>query len=148
MAIRNARQDAGLEPQTWLAANVCFTDADARAATEALSEAVARLARVRIQIVETRDALDAVAPASALAVLERAAEARLTADASDLERERLRLQKERGDAEGLLAGARGRIANAQFLAKAPPDVVAGARARVAELEERIARLDERLAATR
>ena len=41
--------------------------------------------------------------------------------------------------------ARGRLANDAFMAKAPPPVVEGARAREAELADQVERLEERLA---
>ncbi len=45
--IRNARADAGIEPATWLEAELRFDDAERSAAFEALADVVARLARVR-----------------------------------------------------------------------------------------------------
>jgi valyl-tRNA synthetase len=56
----------------------------------------------------------------------------------DEERERLRAELESLDAE--IGRARGRLSNAQFLAKAPDHVVEGNRARLAELEERRERI--------
>ncbi|MFO1540611.1 MAG: hypothetical protein ACKOTZ_09265 [Chloroflexota bacterium] len=56
------------------------------------------------------------------------------------ERDRARLDKELAEAERMLAGAQARLADASFLAKAPPPVVAGAQARADELAERVARL--------
>ena len=60
-------------------------------------------------------------------------------------RDRARMDRELADAEGMLAAARGRLANEAFVSKAPPAVVEGARARAAELEEfgGCARLAER-----
>jgi valyl-tRNA synthetase len=54
--------------------------------------------------------------------------------------ERGRLEAELGRLEGEIARARERLANRQFLAKAPPEIVAGNRRRLAELEERRERL--------
>ena len=59
-------------------------------------------------------------------------------------RDRARLEKELTEAEGHLAAARARLANAAFTAKAPPAVVEGARTREAELADQVARLRERL----
>ena len=50
--------------------------------------------------------------------------------------ERLRLERELAKLDGEIAGAERRLANEQFLAKAPPAVVAGNRERLAELHER------------
>ena len=55
-----------------------------------------------------------------------------------------RLEKELAEAEGFLAAARARLANEAFTSKAPPAVVEGARAREAELADKVARLRERL----
>jgi valyl-tRNA synthetase len=54
--------------------------------------------------------------------------------------ERGRLEAELGKLEGEIARARERLANRQFLAKAPAEIVAGNRRRLAELEERRERL--------
>ena len=62
--------------------------------------------------------------------------------AAALDRERL--ERELAEAEGWLVAARARLANDAFMAKAPPSVVEGARAREAELAEQVARLRERL----
>jgi valyl-tRNA synthetase len=56
------------------------------------------------------------------------------------EEERRRLTKELEKIEGEIRGARGRLENEQFLAKAPPQVVEGNRRRLAELEERRERI--------
>jgi valyl-tRNA synthetase len=54
--------------------------------------------------------------------------------------ERARLAGELEALEAEIGRARGRLANEQFLAKAPPEVVEGNRRRLAELEERRERL--------
>ena len=59
--------------------------------------------------------------------------------------ERSRLVKELADAERLLAAARDRLANSEFVGKAPAAVVDGARAREAELSAQVDRLQDRLA---
>ena len=58
--------------------------------------------------------------------------------------ERARLERELAEAEGWLAAARDRLADEAFLAKAPPAVVEGARAREAELADQVDRLRDRL----
>ena len=67
------------------------------------------------------------------------AEASASADA-----ERGRLEKELAEAEGYLEAARARLANEAFTAKAPPQIVDGARAREAELADQVERLRARL----
>ena len=94
-----------------------------------------------------RDALGAAAAAGGLAVIAGELEAVVGRGAGDAEaekRDRARLERELDDAERLLEAARARIANEAFTSKAPPAVVEGARARVAELESQVARLRERL----
>ena len=65
-----------------------------------------------------------------------------TPEMSDAERAKLAKDLRKIDAE--IAGARGRLSNAGFLEKAPPHVVEGSRARLAELEERRRRVSEAL----
>jgi valyl-tRNA synthetase len=59
-------------------------------------------------------------------------------------RERERLERDLVEAEGWLEAARARLANEAFIAKAPPTVVDGARAREAELDDLVARLRTQL----
>ncbi len=60
------------------------------------------------------------------------------------EAEKARLAKDLRKIEAEIAGARGRLSNPGFLEKAPPHVVEGNRARLAELEERRAAMIETL----
>jgi valyl-tRNA synthetase len=64
-----------------------------------------------------------------------------------VQEERERLARELDRLAGEIARAEERLADAQFLAKAPPPVVAGGRARLAELRERRERLRASLGAT-
>jgi len=66
---------------------------------------------------------------------------------STAELERARLDKELTTARALLQATRTRLANGAFLTKARPDVVAGSRAREAELAEQVARLEARMSST-
>jgi valyl-tRNA synthetase len=145
--IRNARTEGRLPPSTWLPLEV-HVPADRSATFEALRPAIERLARVRpIARRLTPDGLGPAREAGGLTILAGGMEAVLgrVADhpaASTIER--ARLERELADAERLLAAARARTANADFLAKAPPAVVTGARAREAELVELVATLQDRL----
>jgi valyl-tRNA synthetase len=58
--------------------------------------------------------------------------------------ERERLEKELTKIAGEITGAEKRLGNEAFLAKAPPEVVAGNRERLAELRERQRRVEARL----
>jgi valyl-tRNA synthetase len=75
------------------------------------------------------------------------AEAIVGVDAADTgaaAADRVRLERELGDAERLLDAARARLANEAFTAKAPAGIVEGARAREAELADQVERLRTRL----
>ena len=148
-AVRNARAEAKLEPAAWLPVDV-YVEPDLGSAFDALRPALERLARTRsLRRRLTREALHAIPGAAAgLAVIAGTVEAVVgttTADPAAAGADRGRLEKELADAERLLAAARGRLANDAFLAKAPPVVVAGARAREAELADQVERLMARLA---
>ena len=62
----------------------------------------------------------------------------------DLDAERARLAKEIAEAQGRGRARRGRLANPAYVDKAPAAVVEKDRARLAELNDRLARLEERL----
>ena len=145
--IRNARSEARLEPSAWPAAEVVVPPAMG-SAFEALRPAIERLARVRpIERRLSREAL--IGGPGSLAVIAGELEALLLPtdaavadEVADLER--ARLERELSEAEGWLAAARARLANDAFLAKAPPAVVEGARAREVELVDQVERLRDRL----
>jgi valyl-tRNA synthetase len=139
--IRTARADAAIAPATWLDAEMRFDDTRFAQALEALSDAVARLARVRPKLL---DAFATSVAEDALVVVVPGAEARLSVSREDRERDRARLARELEETERLLAGTQARLADDAFVAKAPEHVVAGVRARAAELERLAATLREHL----
>ncbi len=148
-AVRNARADARLEPAAWLPVDV-FVEPVLVPAMTALRPVIERLARARpMRRHDTRDALQAATQgAHGLAVVAGAAEAviRLAeVDPAAAAADHARLEKELLDAERLLAAARARLANEAFVAKAPPAIVDGARAREAELADQVRRLRETVA---
>jgi valyl-tRNA synthetase len=150
-AIRNARTEARVEPATWLPVDV-VVPAAMGPTFEALRPAIARLARARpLERRLTRQALASAAGPTDLAVLVGELEAYVrmpgtgggpAGESSALERSRL--ERELAEAEGWLEAARERLANDAFVARAPAAVVAGARAREAELADQVTRLRERL----
>jgi valyl-tRNA synthetase len=146
-AIRNGRMEAGIEPATWLSLDV-HVPADRAVALEALRPAVERLARVRpIERRLTVDGLEPARAAGGLTVIAGAIEAvlgRPVVDEAGAAVERARLTRDLEEAERALAATLARLDNADFVAKAPPAVVEGARSRAAELGETVARLRERL----
>jgi len=146
-AVRNARSEARIEPATWLPTEVAIPSA-LGPTFEALRPAVERLVRARpLERRLTRDALTD-AP-GALTAMAGELEARILpvgdiADPAGTALEVARLERELGEAEGWLQAARARLTNEAFMAKAPPQVVAGARAREAELADQVDRLRARL----
>jgi len=145
--IRNARAEARVEPGTWLPVDVALP-VSLGPAFAALEPAIARLARARpLTRHVSRDALTGLAAGGGLTVISGEIEAivgRDRADAATDALDRARLEKELADAERLLDAARARLTNESFVAKAPPPVVEGARAREAELAEHVERLRDRL----
>ena len=61
----------------------------------------------------------------------------------DLGKELARLERDTAATEGEIARVQGRLANEAFVSRARPEVVQKERDRLAELEERLARLRER-----
>jgi valyl-tRNA synthetase len=147
--IRNARSTARIPAAEWLETRIAVPSTLGQT-FEALRPAIERLARARPIVrdlsIETTQAqaqpgdLTVIVPGADIVALVRPIQA--DADAAALERGRL--ERELAEAEGWLAAAVGRLTNEAFLAKAPPAVVEGARARAAELTEQVERLRERL----
>ncbi len=146
-ALRNARSEARLEPSAWLPVDV-VVPAGLVGAFDGLAPALERLAHAR----PLRRVPDAAAiregGSGGLAVVAGSIEAAIRPAAPDADasaRDRARLEKELAEAESQLAAAQARLADDRFTSRAPAAVVEGARARVAELEERLAMLRGRLA---
>jgi valyl-tRNA synthetase len=153
--VRNARAEAGIEPRAWLPTEVSVP-APMGPTFEVLRPAIERLTHARpLQRRLTREALgDGAQPVAggALSVISGELEAIVhrptdTADPAAGAAERARLERELGEAERHLSAARARLANDEFMAKAPDAVVAGARARETALAEQVDRLRDRLDAT-
>ncbi len=146
-ALRNARSEAKLDPSAWLAVEVALPPG-LGPTFEALAPALERLAHARpLTVVSEVGALRSGA-AGGLAIAAGPIEAVIRPAAPDREaaaRDRARLERELAGTETQLAGARTRLADARFIAQAPPAVVERARARAAELEERVASLRAGLA---
>ncbi|HLU43973.1 MAG TPA: valine--tRNA ligase [Natronosporangium sp.] len=81
-----------------------------------------------------------------LAVTDQVTVALDTRGAIDVAAERARLTKDRAAAEKEAAGCRAKLSNEGFLAKAPEEVVAKVRQRLATAEAELARIDAALAA--
>jgi valyl-tRNA synthetase len=151
VAIRNARAQAEVPAAARLETHLAAPP-DTFATFEALASAIARLARARPLVLQAR-AADLARPSGALEIVLPAGDIEATilppATSDDTDdtatRDRTRLEKELGEAEGHLAAANARLANPAFTERAPAAVVDGARTRAAELAEQVARLRERLA---
>ncbi len=144
-AIRNARAEAGIPAAAWLPVHV-LVPGHLVVSFDALTPALERLARARpLTRHAKRDELEAQAP-TGFAVIAGELEARIAAatESGPSERDHARLMKELAEAEGFLAAALARLANETFVSRAPEAVVAGVRAREAELADQIARLHDRL----
>ncbi len=63
----------------------------------------------------------------------------------DVEEERAKLQKQHKDLEGWIAASRAKLGNERFLAKAPENVVAEAKAHLADMEDKLRRTEALLA---
>ena len=145
--LRNARAEARVGPSSWLPVGVAVPEA-LGTAFEALRPAIERLAHARpLERYLTRDALHGAMPQGGLAVIAGEIEALIGAagdKGASADADRARLEKELAEAEGFLDAARARLSDDAFTSKAPPHVVEGARAREAELADRVERLRERL----
>ena len=140
-AIRNARAEAGIEAAQWLPVSLSVPARLANVFVE-LRPALERLARARPLEIVTGGGLPATG--DGLAVLSGEIEALVQSDTAVSAGEQARLEKELAEAEGFLAAARARLANEAFVARAPAQVVEGARAREAELADQVRKLRERL----
>jgi valyl-tRNA synthetase len=134
--IRTARSELNEPPS----AKLKLLQQDANETTlsrlERNAEAIERLARVELATqVETRP------PAASLAVLvDEATFALPVGEVVDLAAERARLGKEIAKAEAEADKLEARLGNADFVAKAPEEVVEEQRERLRELRELIAKL--------
>jgi valyl-tRNA synthetase len=148
-AIRNARAAAKLPAADWLETLV-YVPPSMGHTFESLRHGIERLARARpLRRELTPEALVAATVPGDLTViiaggeLEAAVRIGSAHDAAaGLERERL--LRDLAEAEKWLAAARVRLADPEFVSRAPEGVVDGARAREAELADQVARLQDRL----
>jgi valyl-tRNA synthetase len=153
--VRNARAEARIEPGTWRPVDIAVPDRFAATFGE-LAPAIERLTRAGpLRLQAGRDDMTEVSEgdlsivAGDLEAVVRAASgggesAAGGAGGAGGAADHARLEKELADAERFLEAARARLANETFMAKAPPAVVDGARAREAELVDTVDRLRRRL----
>ncbi|MYA51569.1 MAG: valine--tRNA ligase [Chloroflexi bacterium] len=137
-AIRNVRAELKIEPQTLLDATVATSRAAAALETE--TDAIRSLARVGALRFSDADArLDTVR-----LVVRDVTVALNVGGSVDLETERERLRGEAAGVEKHVSGLEGRLNNAQFLDKAPAEVVERERERLESGRARLERITELL----
>ncbi len=118
--IRALRAELNVQPGAELAAQI--RDAGTRLAT--YRDLIQRLARIRIQDGAVLGATQLVAGETTVMLS--------LAGHLDLDRERIRIQKDIDRSAAEIAKANKKLANADFVAKAPPDVVEDLRERLSE----------------
>lgn len=142
-AIRNVRNEYDVEPGRRIAALIAAGAAldDLEAERDVLL-ALARLDEDRLEIVPQVEQAPEMA---AHVVVREGLEAFLPlAGMVDLEQEIARLQKQAAELEEVVKRHRARLANENFVQKAPAHVVEGARQALADAEEQLAKVRERL----
>jgi valyl-tRNA synthetase len=134
--VRRFRADQGLRPGQRVAARLTGLAAAGIGDHESLIRSLARLDLPEGEFVAT----------GTLAVTDQVTVELDTRGAIDVAAERARLTKDRAAAEKEAAGCRAKLGNQGFLAKAPEEVVAKMRQRLATAEAELARIDAALAA--
>ncbi len=138
-AVRNIRSEYNVEHGRKIEVLVRSADAALRAALAAEGESARRLggiADLRLDG-ETRGA-------GASAVLTSGAVVHVPLEGLvDLSRERARLDKQLGELRGLVERSERRLASADFVRKAPAEVVESARQKLEGLREQLARVEEK-----
>ena len=139
--VRALRSEMNVPPAAQVELLLSGAGAETRRRLELQGPLVCRLARLsRLEAVET-----APARGAALFVIGEATAAMPLAGVIDLAAERARLEKEVGKLEKEAAKIERKLENADFLAKAPEEVVEENRDRLADMSDRRARLSGALA---
>jgi valyl-tRNA synthetase len=139
-AIRAARSEVNVPAGARLALLVRDAGAETAGRLERHREAIARLARL-----ETIEITDSLPPGSLQLVVDEATLALPVADIVDLEQERRRLDREIARMVDEVKRFDKKLANQQFLERAPEDVILEQRERRAEAEAMRQRLEAALA---
>ena len=140
--IRNARAEAGVEPARWISAVVLpGTHLDTLRESEGVLRFLARIGADRLEL----RANDSSAPQQVITLVVDDAVVYLPlAGLVDLDTERARLRGEIDQVEEEIARASGLLANENFVARAPAEVVERHRERLTAAQERVALLQSRL----
>ncbi|UCC62667.1 MAG: valine--tRNA ligase [Anaerolineae bacterium] len=141
-AIRTARAEHAVKPGSRIAAQIAAGDRYALLqAHRPLLADLAWLDAAQLQVAETLTR----PPDRAVALVAAGVEVYLSlAEAADLKVERERLERELAQLNERMAHSRRLLSDEGFLTKAPAAVVAGEQRRLAELEEQVAKLEERI----
>jgi valyl-tRNA synthetase len=142
-AIRNARTEAGVEPGRWIAAEI-FPGSH-RAAFETARRELATLARIADDELVMLDGSPEGSQGALTAMAGNVVAMLPLAGMVDLEAERDRLRKEIVAMIAERDRAQAQLGNEAFVSRAPDQVVAVQRQRLATAEEQIALLERRLA---
>jgi valyl-tRNA synthetase len=134
--VRRFRSDQGLKPGQRVAATFAGLETVGIAAHEVLIRSLVRL----------EPPTDTFAATATLTIGGGVTVALDTRGSIDVAAERARLTKDRAAADKEAAGARARLSNEAFTAKAPADVVAKIQQRLVAAEADLARIDAALAA--
>ncbi|WP_112873586.1 valine--tRNA ligase [Paracoccus endophyticus] len=138
-AVRSARAQMGVPAGARLDLIVTEADDAARAALAANGALIERLARV------TPPVSGAAAAGTIAVAVPGASFALPIGDVIDVAAESARLKKAADKGARDAAGLRGRLGNARFVESADPEVIEDTRAKLADLDEEIARLNAALA---
>jgi len=139
-AIRTVRAEMNVPPSVKTPVLLRDAAAATTARAQAWFDAASRLARVA----SIASAPDAIPPGSAQIVLDEATLILPLADLIDLSAERARLARDRGRAADELAKVERKLANADFVARAKPEVVEENHTRARSFTAEIERLDAAL----
>ncbi len=142
-AVRNVRSEYDIAPRKLLIVEVRSADEALRDAIEAEGASARRLGGIEEIVVDG----EASSGAGVTMVLSTGAEIHLPlAGVVDVERERERLSKQAGELRGLLDRSEKKLADKNFVSKAPGHIVEEAREKLRELQEQLERVDEKRSA--
>jgi valyl-tRNA synthetase len=139
--VRNARAEYKVDAGRWVPATIVSADVDFYRSVAPL---IGELPATRLRPVDVAGAT-ASPPEQAVTIVASTASLYLPlAGLMDVATERARLEKERGDVAGEVERAQALLAKPGFVEKAPEQVVSREREKIAALQDRLAKLDERL----
>ena len=142
-AVRNMRAEANVAPNKECHIQISIRREDLGAAIEGNKEYFEKLGHVASIVLL---GADAPKPENALTAVVTGMEVYLELKGLiDTEKERERIEKSKAALEKDMARTAGKLSNQGFLAKAPEDVIAKEKEKLAEFEEKMKSLNERLA---